>query len=111
MGSDGRIYRRPKYGPEVTRALKEKFPKFSRVTLCMINNPEYGIFFSEEAESYLKRQGVIPTAKRPVRKKANRLSARVDDDTYRKIEEITSKTGQTMQQYLESLVKDSLKGD
>lgn len=35
--------------------LKEKFPKFSKITACMVNNPEYGVTLSPEAKRWLNR--------------------------------------------------------
>lgn len=33
--------------------IKEKFPKFSKVTACMCNNPEYGVTLSPAAKRLL----------------------------------------------------------
>ena len=35
-------------------ALADKFPKFTRVQMCMIRNPEYGIQLAPEAVSVLR---------------------------------------------------------
>jgi hypothetical protein len=42
------------YSTDVLDALKEKFPKFSKVALCMVRNPQYGVDLSKEAKKYLK---------------------------------------------------------
>ena len=42
------------YSTDILDALKEKFPKFSKVALCMIRNPQYGVDLSNEAKRYLK---------------------------------------------------------
>lgn len=45
------------YGKEVVDILKKHYPKFSKVQLCMIRNPEYGVDLSKEAKKYLKSLG------------------------------------------------------
>ena len=42
------------YSTDVLEALKVRFPKFSKVALCMIRNPQYGVDLSKEAKKYLK---------------------------------------------------------
>ena len=42
------------YSTDVLDALKEKFPKFSKVALCMVRNPQYGVDLSADAKRYLK---------------------------------------------------------
>ena len=42
------------YSTDVLDALKEKFPKFSKVALCMVRNPQYGVDLSKDAKRYLK---------------------------------------------------------
>ena len=39
--------------------MKKQYPKFSKVTLCMIRNKEYGVDLSKEAKQLLKEAGVI----------------------------------------------------
>jgi hypothetical protein len=43
-----------KYSKEVISILKKRYPKFSKVALCMIRNPEYGVDLSDNAKKYLK---------------------------------------------------------
>lgn len=42
------------YSTDVLDALKEKFPKFSKVALCMVRNPQYGVDLSKDAKRFLK---------------------------------------------------------
>jgi len=42
------------YSTDVLDALKEKFPKFSKVALCMVRNPQYGVDLSADAKRFLK---------------------------------------------------------
>ena len=42
------------YSTDVLDALKGKFPKFSKVALCMVRNPQYGVDLSADAKRYLK---------------------------------------------------------
>jgi len=39
--------------------MKKRYPKFSKVTLCMIRNREYGVDLSKEAKQFLKEAGAI----------------------------------------------------
>ena len=48
----GDVYRQ--YSTDILDALKEKFPKFSKVALCMVRNPQYGVDLSADAKRYLK---------------------------------------------------------
>ena len=43
------------YGTEIIAALKKRYPKFSKVALCMIRNPEYGVDLSRDAKNFLKK--------------------------------------------------------
>ena len=42
------------YSTDVLEALKVRFPKFSKVALCMVRNPQYGVDLSRDAKRYLK---------------------------------------------------------
>ena len=42
------------YSTDLLEALKVRFPKFSKVALCMVRNPQYGVDLSKEAKKYLK---------------------------------------------------------
>lgn len=100
-----------KYSAGVTRLLSEKFPKFTRIQLCMVNNPEYGLDLSAQAKRYLRENGYLSAETRPIRKKANRVSARFDDSTWEAIKADCEKEGtSSMQEYIEKLIQTKLKG-
>lgn len=42
------------YSKDIVGVMKKKYPKFSKVTLCMIRNREYGVDLTVEAKRYLK---------------------------------------------------------
>ena len=42
-----------RYPTSVTMTLKQRFPKFSKIQLAMVNNPEYGVDISLEAKNWL----------------------------------------------------------
>lgn len=46
--------RQRKYGNDVVGILKKRYPKFSKVALCMIRNPEYGVDLSADAKRLLR---------------------------------------------------------
>lgn len=43
-----------KYSNDIIDVMKKRYPKFSKVALCMIRNREYGVDLSVEAKRYLK---------------------------------------------------------
>lgn len=42
------------YSKDVIGVLKKRYPKFSKIALCMIRNPEYGVDLSVDAKKFLK---------------------------------------------------------
>lgn len=47
------------YSKEIIDVVRKRYPKFSKVALCMIRNPQYGVDLSDEAKKYLKEAGAI----------------------------------------------------
>lgn len=100
---------------EVVSILRERFPKFSKVQVSMVKNPEYGIRLVPEAESLLREKGKnITTARRrtPQKKKApevpprKRVSFRLADAEYDKLKEAVKSSGyKTTQEYLEHIIQ------
>lgn len=45
------------YSKDVIGVLKKRYPKFSKIALCMIRNPEYGVDLSPDAKKFLKEMG------------------------------------------------------
>lgn len=43
-----------KYSKDIIDVLQKRYPKFSKITLCMIRNPEYGVDLSADAKRFLK---------------------------------------------------------
>lgn len=106
---------------EIIATLRTKFPKFSKVTLCMVRNPAYGCALSEEAARTLQEiypnykvaqkpsSCVKPSKRRSVsnRKKAHRLTVRLDDEAYTKFEAALKKTSATSTQaFLEKVLEE-----
>ena len=85
--------------------MKTQFPKFSKVTLCMINNPEYGVDYSAAAKRLLRKQKPPAKKKAPERKK---LTVRVSPELYEKIKE---KAGDiSYQELLEKIIEHEIGG-
>lgn len=96
--------------PGLIETVQIKFPKFSRIQVCMIRNREYGIWLSPEAERQLLDAGFeLPYKKRPTRKKntKKRVGASLDIDLYSRAKERAG--NKTMQEYIETLIKEDLK--
>ena len=47
------------YSKDIIDVMKKRYPKFSKVALCMIRNREYGVDLSKEAKQFLKEAGAI----------------------------------------------------
>lgn len=52
-------YRPREYSKDIIDVMKKRYPKFSKVALCMIRNREYGVDLSKEAKQFLKEAGAI----------------------------------------------------
>ena len=85
--------------------IRERFPKFSKVSLCMIRNPDYGVEASQELIAFcsdnditldgikrLNRTSGSSRKKIANRKKPNRVSAYVDDGLMEKIKKNNTTT-------------------
>ena len=99
---------------EITAILAQKYPNFSKITMCMISHPErYGVRLTADAVKYL--QELYPELEAPylprrrrksAPKKSHRLSFYVDDDDLAKVKASAEEAGcKTMQEYLHNLIK------
>ena len=82
--------------------LKEKFPKFSKITACMVNNPEYGVTLSPEAKRWLN-QGKTQEKQRP---KSKVVSVRLTLEEMNRIEKHILATSQSISDYLKGKLTD-----
>ena len=106
---------RDKYQEQVYAALHEKYPKFGRVQLCMVRNPEYGLQMASGALSILRANGIPPPGKNkaenvkqtPKRKKEKRITIRLTVDQRVRLSELKDKSGcKSIQEYLEKLINE-----
>ena len=99
---------------EITATLAQKYPKFSKITMCMISHPErYGVRLTSEAVKYIRE--IYPEHEAPymprrrqksAQQKNHRLSFYVDDDDLAKVKASAEEAGcKTMQEYLHNLIK------
>lgn len=110
-----------KEASEVIKTVSEKYPKFTKIQLCMIRNPEYGLRLAPEAERLLKEKGIPLTPQRrrtPQRKKApevppkKRVSFRLSDAEYEKLKNAVKESGfRTTQEFMEDMIKRSSHAD
>ena len=101
---------------EMTDALSEAFPGFTKIQASMINAPaKYGVCLTPEAETYLVNvfgYGDGLNAKRKKnrqvkRSKSNRMAVRLDDPTYDMVKEKMAQMGlKNAQDFLELAVKN-----
>lgn len=102
---------------EIIATLNQKYPNFSKITMCMVLHPErYGVCLTSEASTYI--QEIYPDIEPPYipkkrhkkkapakRKKGNRLSFYVDDDELAHVKAAAEEAGcKTMQEYLSTLI-------
>ena len=73
---------------ETVELLQKQFPKFSRVTYCMIKNPEYGVDYSAAAKRVLNKK----KSKQP-KKKEKKFTVRLGDAEYLRVQAALEKTG------------------
>ena len=99
---------------QIIACLNQAFPKFNRVALCYVRNPEYGCALSKEAEKLLKEAypdlRLTRTGRRKraaARKKAHHLTLRLDDEAYAKFEEaLKSSSVTSKQEFLEKILEE-----
>ena len=105
---------------EVIAEMRKYFPKFSKVVLCYCRNPAYGCVLSEDAMRTLhnlfpdykvaqnRSSCVKPDTRKtiPNRKKAHRLTLRLDDEAYAKFEEAVKQSETSQQKFLEKLLEE-----
>lgn len=115
MNSGSRGRPKDKYLEQVYDALHEKYPKFGRVQMCMVRNPEYGLQMAAGAVSVLKAKGIPPPGENrnknvkqtPNRKKQERITVRLTNEQRVRLSELKEKSGcKTMQEYLEKLINE-----
>jgi hypothetical protein len=77
-------------GKETVELLQQHFPKFTKVALCMVRNPEYGVTLSPKAKRILdKAEGKMPKK----RSTPNRLTIRLNDNEMAAVKEVMELTG------------------
>lgn len=100
-------------------ALHDRFPKFGRVQMCMIRNPEYGLQMASEAVNVLRAKGISPPGKkkaqnvkqRPQRKKENKITLRLNNDQKVRLIELKEQSGcKSVQEYMEKRLLEEING-
>lgn len=71
-------------GKETVELLQQHFPKFTKVALCMVRNPEYGVTFSPKAKRILNKANGEQPKKRST---PNRLTIRLNDSELAAVKE------------------------
>ena len=99
----------------IVEALSEQFPKFTRIQFCMVNNPDYGVWYSPKAEAKLCEAGLLPPKKKKApeaRKKQKRISLRFSDAAYESIQNAVANSGcKSTQSFFEQLVRQNVPRD
>lgn len=89
---------------EIVELMQTQFPKFSKIALCMVRNPQYGVDYSAAAKRLLNKQKP-KVRKAPDRKK---LTVRVSQSLYA---ELKAKAGDgTCQELIEKIISEAIGG-
>ena len=98
----------------VYELLHDKYPKFGRVQMCMIRNPEYGLQMAQGAVSILEANGIYLNGKNKnkkvkqasQRKKENKITVRLSDAEKVRLLELKEQAGcKSVQEYIEKIIK------
>lgn len=97
---------------EVVRALRGKFPRFSKIQTTMISHPEnYGVCLLPEAEAELIAvygpgpQSAAARPRPPKRRKPRRLVVYLSEEDYARFRSCLSASGcATIQEYLREMI-------
>lgn len=95
--------------------LSKKYPKFTKVQLSMIRNPEYGLQMASGALSDLRKAGILPDdenvpEKVKLRKRKEtrrRVTIRFDNEDFDRLLG-SKKEKETIQSFIEKIVKEYL---
>ena len=90
---------------EVVGIIKPHFPKFSKSTFSMVKNNVYGVVLAPKAVKALAKAHPI---KKENRTKSNRLTVRLDDRTYHRLQDYCKATHQTIQSGVEQIIINEL---
>ena len=105
---------------EVISVLQPHFPKFTKIQCSMLSHPDdYGVRLDAKAERILKNhasgKGVQPkpsTQGKVKRTKSHRLSVRLDGQCYDMVRnKMREKGSESVQSYLENLIKETANAD
>lgn len=106
---------------QMTAALREAFPKYSKIQSAMVNAPEkYGLCLSPEAEAILIAKfgygdGLNEKHRKNAkvkRSKSNRMVVRLDDTTYDMVKAKMAEMGvKSAQEFIEYSVKEMIGGN
>lgn len=90
---------------EIVELMQTQFPKFSKITLCMVRNPQYGVDYSAAAKRLLNKQKP-KVRKAPDKKK---LTVRVSQSLY---DELKAKAGdRSCQELIEKIISEAIGGE
>ena len=123
MSSGKRGRNKDPYTLQVIDALKDEYPKFTKVQMSLIRNPAYGLQLASDAEAMLKAKGIpSPNKQRrekrtasfksnPKRTRPERLTVRLTSDEKVLILEHAKASGCiSVQEYILKLVKENEHG-
>ena len=90
--------------PEDQAIIKQKFPKFTKIQACMVNNPAYGVSISPQAKRWLNH------AKNPTKSnvRSNVVSTRVKDREMTALKKLASELGVTVGELLKQMIEEKI---
>lgn len=87
---------------DVVELLRPEFPKFSKSTLSMCKRETYGVTLSSKAVGVLNAAHPL---KKENRQKQHKLTVRLDDETFIRMQEICQASGATVQKFVEDAIQ------
>lgn len=90
---------------DVVGLLKPAFPKFSKSTFSMVKNGVYGVVLAPRAVKVLNK---AHPPKVEHRAKGNKLTVRLDDRTFARLQDYCKDTHQTIQSGVERIIQNEL---
>ena len=88
---------------DVVEMLKTEFPKITKGTLSMVRRGTYGVVLSQKAVGVLNK---AHPPKKENRKKAHKLTVRLDDYTFERLQTVCREYNCSVQEIAEDAIRD-----
>jgi len=94
---------------KIVEVLQREFPKFSKITLCMVRNKAYGVTLSPAAKKYLKEYLLDGNSSQKRlnanKKERNTKVVRISNEVYDSIKKMADESNITISEYINKNIK------